>query len=213
MKRKLVNKKVVNSIGIGIMAFITAATPVMGVAAQQGEPVQGDNNGGVAGEQTPGTSDQTTAPSAATEAVQGAQTENGGIIEKIETDNSEYQQENPGKETVNDEKVVEKLEGSQEALGTIEQKTEALDDLNGKADHANEELSEALNHANDGIDEEIKAIEGGTKSVEELEKVTTDQIVTDAKEGADSIVEAQKQTYENAEAAQTEPVAKKAGSV
>ena len=38
MRKKLVNKKVINSIGIGIMAFITATTPVLNVAAEESSP-------------------------------------------------------------------------------------------------------------------------------------------------------------------------------
>ena len=39
MKNRLVNKKVVSSIGIGIMAFVTATSPVLTVLAEDGEPV------------------------------------------------------------------------------------------------------------------------------------------------------------------------------
>lgn len=202
MKRKLVNRKVVNSISIGIMAFITAATPVMSVAAEEGDgapTTQGNETTVQSGES--GT-EQNSKPSAATEAVKSAQTENAEIKEDIAYKNAEYKEQNPGQEAVSDDKVVEKLEGSQQALGTLGQETGALDDLNAKADEANADLKDALDHAEEGIDKEIEAIESGTKAVDELEKVTTDQIVTDVKESADSVVEAQKKTYENAEAAQ-----------
>ena len=37
MKKKLVNKKVVNSIGIGLLAVMTAANPIVAQAAELGE--------------------------------------------------------------------------------------------------------------------------------------------------------------------------------
>lgn len=202
MKKKLVNRKAANSIGIGIMAFITAAAPVLSVAAEEGGSASAAPDKGVTVQSGDSGTEQGAEPSAATQAVKDAQAENTEIKENIENKNSEYQEENPGQEAVSDEKVVEKLEGSQQALGTLGEKTDALDDLNAKADEANADLKDALDHAEEGIDKEIEAIEGGTKAVEELEKVTTDQIVTDAKESADSVVEAQEKTYENAEAAQ-----------
>ena len=202
MKRKLVNRKAANSIGIGIMALITAVAPVMSAAAEEGGSASAAPDKGVTVQSGDSGTKQGAEPSAATQAVKDAQAENAEIKENIENKNSEYQEENPGQEAVSDEKVVEKLEGSQQALGTLGEKTDVLDDLNAKADEANADLKDALDHAEEGIDKEIEAIEGGTKAVEELEKVTTDQIVTDAKESADSVVEAQEKTYENAEAAQ-----------
>ncbi len=38
MKNKLVNKKVVNSIGSGIMAFVTATSPALTVLAEESDP-------------------------------------------------------------------------------------------------------------------------------------------------------------------------------
>ncbi len=40
MKNNLVNKKIASSIGIGIMAFVTAASPALTVLAEDGEPVE-----------------------------------------------------------------------------------------------------------------------------------------------------------------------------
>ncbi len=40
MRKNLVNKKVVSSIGIGIMAFVTATSPALIVLAEEGEPIE-----------------------------------------------------------------------------------------------------------------------------------------------------------------------------
>ena len=48
MKNKLVNKKVVNSIGIGVLAFVTSCTPVLAAGTgdvempDQPDPMEGE---------------------------------------------------------------------------------------------------------------------------------------------------------------------------
>ena len=55
MKNRLVNRKVINSIGIGILAFITAGTPVMAAAEGELPEAPKDSESEEAPEETPET--------------------------------------------------------------------------------------------------------------------------------------------------------------
>lgn len=193
MKRKLVNKKVVNSIGIGIMAFITASTPVMSVAAQEGDPAQGDNNGGVTGEQTPGPAEQKAEPSEATKAVQDARDAIGNA--QGETSKADAMEESK-KEGIggNLEEAGSKLDGINKSIADLNEKNQAASDAKDElekivTDDPNGTMGTMAENVTDAKGESESAAESTGEKAEEAEGLA------DAAETAQGI------TYENSEAA------------
>ena len=193
MKKKLVNKKVVNSIGIGIMAFITAATPVMSVAAQEGDPVQGDSNGGVTGEQTPGTSEQKAEQSEASAAIENAQ---DGIKDAQDAFGAADAMGKNEKEGIGEnlEEAGSKLDGINESIADLDEKNKAASDAKDElekivTDDPNGTMGTMAENVTDAKGEAESAAESTGEKAEEAEGLA------DAAETAQGI------TYENSEAA------------
>ena len=198
MKRKLVNKKVVNSIGIGLLAAMTAATPIMAQAAEA--------EGGEVPEETNGNS----APA---------------VISKEQKDAGQLQD---GMNEIITEGVQEVVGETEESAGeTIEVKAEEIEqdikeDLKDSADKAGavqENVSE-LNSQNKTVEDNNKIIEEiadgtGAGSLNQVAGTVSDaakeakaaETVTETSKGtaagiADSIEKDAGTVYENSEAAQ-----------
>lgn len=191
MKRKLVNRKVVNSISIGIMAFITAATPVMSVAAEEGDgaaTTQGNETTVQSGES--GTEQKVETKSEQSTAVGSAQ-------DAINT----AQKEAEGKDELKG--VEEALNKANEALEKIETAVDALDQANAAVDSANEAIGETLEDPDNILDinSKIDIVTGAADSVIEAIDKLTDDNVNDVKDNADAAEGASQKTYENEEAA------------
>ena len=219
MKKKLVNKKVVNSIGIGIMAFVMAGSPSLTVLASElpSDTVPGGNE--KSDSQIPGESTQTVEPSDATKEVENAYTANEAIKNEAEKANDEYQEkvkdekyEESDKGPVSNPEISSDLQGSQTALGNLNNELtgkEGLDGLNAEADQANTDLNEAVEKLEEGLDKELESLDTTVDSLNKFEEVTTEEITTNTETTADDIEKAQQNTYETeAEAKEAQDKAK-----
>lgn len=161
MRRKLVNRKVVNSIGIGILAAMTAATPVM---AQAQEPAGSDlGNTDVADENV--TEDVTQDNTGSTD----FQSEAGGKLEEAAGAIDAAQ------EGVKDnEEIQTDLTGTETNVGALQDKVDAFDTANNAADKALDEFESAV------ADDENKTLETMEENVSQAK---------DTIEGLDSSVQ------------------------
>lgn len=194
MKKKLVNKKVVNSIGVGILAFITATTPVMSVAAEEVD--------------TSGTNSTTTDSGDAEETKQGTEqkSEQATAIENAQETVDSATDAIGGNTELNE--VADALNKANEALGNIGTAVDELEQANADVNTANETLAEALAdpEATPGLtDSMIEDVEDAAGVVDdEIGDLTEEEIgeaADTAKEKADNAEEAVEKTYDNEEAA------------
>lgn len=217
MKKKLVNKRVVNSIGIGIMAFVMAGSPSLTVLASEPVPGEGDNE--QSDSQTPRENAPTVEKSEATQEVENAHGANETIKNEVEKENTEYQETvkdmncyDSDKGPVSNSDISTDLQNSQNALGNLNNELagkEGLDELNEKADQENDKLNEAVDKLKEGLDKELESLDTTVDSLNQFEKVTTEEIAANAETTADNIEKAQQDTYETeAEAKEAQDKAK-----
>ena len=204
MRNKLVNKKVVNAIGIGIMAFVTAASPTLTALAVDGE--EGGEPGGNTETSGPVETDPVEAPAqnaAVSESIGEAQ---GAVSDAQDTITNEQ----IAGETVNDPSVSENLTEADTALGNLNEDIKGengLDDLNKDAVEKKETWEEKLDDATNGkdgwLDKASSDAAAATDAVKEVVNTTTDDLVDITEDKATEAENLQTNTYENAGAAQT----------
>lgn len=178
MRKNSVNRKIVRSIGVGILAAMTTCTSVYAAADMDVMPGESDPTEGIdVEEQEP---EKTGKNAAVSEALGNASTE----IEN--TQNNLQSEEN--KEALGnvEEAVQEDLKDSNDAV-------EALEGEVGNLDGAIDDANEAVNNYNEAITDEI--VEGG-------EKTGTEILADDVKDALDTAEDAITSTEGNKESAE-----------
>lgn len=189
MKNKLVNKKVVSSIGIGIMAFVTAASPALTVLAEEDEP----NN----------TSPETTAEQPSEPAASGEpqNAEVSGAIEGAQDAVNAAEKTVPATATDEQKDIRDNLEESDKNLEEIGNAVDSLDELNEKAEDEKTRLDKETEN-----DEHIEnAVTNASEAAEKINEIAAEienNHVAKAEEEAKSAEDAQEAVYENSAAAQ-----------
>lgn len=204
MRNDLVNKKVVSSIGIGIMALVTAVSPSMGVFAEEAEGDSLEQDVDV--EQT---SEQVVESEAQNAEVSNEIADAQDVIDEaqkeIEAGNTlEELDEN---EYISDPSVSKDLEETDDALGALDQNIEGLDEANQDAAEKKEDWEETLDAAtneegNGWLDHVSEDTSEAKDAAEGLGDIINDEIASEAEEKAEEVEESQKVTYESEEAAQ-----------
>lgn len=201
MKKKLVNRKVVNSIGVGILAAMTTCTSVY--AATDGIPQEEENKQEENNEIEEQLREETEEEKQLTEAKDSLdEIVTEGVEEKIEeTGESE---ENPIKVEADniDEEIKSALEGSGEKIDEIQKVVTDLKDQNTAIETNNNIIEEiansteagSMNQMTENIAETEKAAQDAVKRIEESKKTAEDV--------AGNVEEAQQKVYESSEAAQ-----------
>lgn len=194
MRKNLVNKKVVSSIGVGIMAFVTATSPVLTVLAE-------DVDAAPAPEPAPVVETNTPAPQAQGQ-TESAPSEQSKAVGTAQTAVSDAQVKDPANDTLAD--INQALDNANQALENIAGNVTELDDANQAVNDANQTLADGM--APEGYGEEIGAVEGAADTVDEkvgsLTDTEVDEAVTSAEEKADNAEDAAEKTHENAQAAE-----------
>lgn len=194
MRKNLVNKKVVSSIGIGIMAFVTATSPTLTVLAEEVDTAP-------APEPAPVVETNTPAPQAQGQ-TEPAPSEQSQAVDSAQTAVSDAQVQAPANDTLAG--INQALDNANQALGNIAGNVTELDNANQAVNNANQTLADGM--APEGYEEEIDAVEGAADTVDEkvgsLTEAEVDESVTSAKEKADSAEEAAEKTHEDAKAAE-----------
>lgn len=185
MKDNLVSKKVVSSIGIGIMAFVTAISPSLTVFAEDagGENLNQDTDAKQTSEQK--------------EEAKGQNTEVRKEIEKAKD----------AVEKAKEETKSEPLEEADKALGRLDGDIEKLDKANQNAAEKKEEWGEDLDAAaNDEkagwLDHLSEDAAAAKDAAEGLKDVINEESASAAEGKAEETEESQKVTYDSEEAAQ-----------
>lgn len=191
MKNRLVNKKVVSSIGIGIMAFVTATSPVLTVLAEDGEPVD------IPAPES--TMEQSSEPKASSEpqnvevsnSIQEAQDAIDGTKEKLPATSNEEPLSS----------IRDSLKNSKNELEAVKGDVSELDRLNQAAKDAEENLKKATEA---GDENEDILYENGIEATEKINNLTEsiEQNNEAAEKIAEDIKNAQEIIYENSAAAQ-----------
>lgn len=191
MKNRLVNKKVVSSIGIGIMAFVTATSPVLTVLAEDGEPVD------IPAPES--TMEQSSEPKASSEpqnvevsnSIQKAQDAIDGTKEKLPATSDEEPLSS----------IRDSLKDSKNELEAVKGNVSELDRLNQAAKDTEENLKKATEA---GDENEDILYENGIEATEKINNLTEsiEQNNEAAEKIAEDIKNAQEIIYENSAAAQ-----------
>lgn len=187
MRKNLVNKKVVSSIGIGIMAFVTATSPALIVLAEEGEPIE--NPTPEATEERPSEPEVRSEPqnAGASEAIDNAQ----DAIDKVGEDEAS---------AVPDD-VVNALEESSENLNAVDIRVDKLDGYNNAAEEAKKDLEEATAEDEERANANLTLSEAKTET-EKIAETIEKENLTEAEAKKDAVVGAQEVTYESSEAAE-----------
>lgn len=185
MKDNLVSKKVVSSIGIGIMAFVTAISPSLTVFAED------------AGGENPNQDTDAKQTSEQKEEAKGQNTEVRKEIEKAKD----------AVEKAKEETKSEPLEEADKALGRLDGDIEKLDKANQNATEKKEEWGEDLDAAaNDEkagwLDHLSEDAAAAKDAAEGLKDVINEESASAAEGKAEETEESQKVTYDSEEAAQ-----------
>ncbi len=202
MKKKLVNRKVVSSIGVGILAAMTTCTSVY--AATDVIPQEGENKQEDSSEAEVPIREQTEEEKQLTDAKDSLNeiTTNGVEEEVKETEESEEGETI----TVDEENINEEIKSAlNEAGGKVDEVQTVVSDLNDQ--------NAAVETNNNVIEEIATSTEAGslnqmTENIVETEKTVQDAVTaTDeskktAEEIAENVEEAQQTVYESSEAAQ-----------
>ena len=202
MKKKLVNRKVVSSIGVGILAAMTTCTSVY--AATDVIPQEGENKQEDSSEAEVPIREQTEEEKQLTDAKDSLNeiTTNGVEEEVKETEESEEGEAI----TVDEENINQEIKSAlNEAGGKVDEVQTVVSDLNDQ--------NAAVETNNNVIEEIATSTEAGslnqmTENIVETEKTVQDAVTaTDeskktAEEIAENVEEAQQTVYESSEAAQ-----------
>lgn len=204
MKGKLVNKKVVNSIGIGILAFVTASTPVLEVCAAEGD--EGLNAAG-----SPQTTEHGEVENVEKNEPTSTEIAFGEANEALENAKNPTISGEEGSSVEVKDEIVESIGYTQEAVKNLESENGA-----GSVTAAQKEAQEAADELNNILqDDEITTGDGtaitGDTMADNVSQANqkADQTQQSTKKGEDDIqaivgeVDSLKsETYQNAAAAQ-----------
>lgn len=187
MKNNLVNKKIVSSIGIGIMAFVTAASPALTVLAEDGGPVE--NPAPETTEEQPSEPEVLSEP------------QNAEVSEAVDEAQAAIDKVGEGEASAVPDDVVNALEESFENLDAVDTRVDTLDGYNNAAEEAKKELEEAAAEDEERANANLTSSEAKTET-EKIAETIEKENLTEAEAKKDAVVEAQEVTYESSEAAE-----------
>lgn len=187
MKNNLVNKKIVSSIGIGIMAFVTAASPALTVLAEDGEPAE--NPAPETTEEQPSEPEVLSEP------------QNTEVSEAVDEAQAAIDKVGEGEASAVPDDVVNALEESSENLDAVDTRVDTLDGYNNAAEEAKKELEEATAEDEERANANLTSSEAKTET-EKIAETIEKENLTEAEAKKDAVVEAQEVTYESSEAAE-----------
>lgn len=188
MKKNLVNKKIISSIGIGIMAFITATSPTLTVFAEEAGPEEVPAPEPV--EQQPEVAETQSTPQ--NEAVSNA------IDNAQDTIDAAGWPEN---DSAVPDAIKENLSGSSDGLEAIGDRVDTLDEYNQAAETAKKELAEVTEEDENRDNANKTSSEAAEKTGEIAESIEKENLA-EAEARKDAIETAQGITYENKAAAE-----------
>lgn len=187
IRKNLVNKKVVSSIGIGIMAFVTATSPTLTVLAEEADAALApelvvDTNTSELRNQEPVKSEQSQAVETAQGEIAGATVENA---------------DNKALEDIN-----AALSGANEALDDIKENVDKLDAANVVVEEKNEALNDQLKDEDGVVRDQVNTVASSSEGVIDAVDNLTDENVKKIEEDAATAEEAADKKYENKEEAE-----------
>lgn len=185
MRKNLVNKKVVSSIGIGIMAFVTATSPTLTVLADnETEPVPDP------------VVESNTSNSGNQEQTEQTASDNQAVTDNLSSAQTEV---NDAQEAVKDagvpDNIGDALNNAQNALGEISKDVEELNELNTAVEESQKDetgiVQDKVDTVNDSSNGVIESVDG-----------LTEENVKEVENTADVAEDASKKEYDNASSAQ-----------
>ncbi len=185
MRKNLVNKKVVSSIGIGIMALVTATSPTLTVLADNEMEPELDL-----------VVESNTSNSENQEQTEQAASDNQAVTDNLSSAQTEV---NDAQEAVKDadvpDNIGDALNNAQNALGEISKDVEELNELNTAVEESQKDetgiVQDKVDTVNDSSNGVIESVDG-----------LTEENVKEVENTADVAEDASKKEYDNASSAQ-----------